>query len=80
MNKSGGSRSEALCRISDEIVAFCEARLIAINDVYLLGAENIIADRLSRAPPDSRDWMLNPAVFDHLRARWSLDVDLLASL
>jgi hypothetical protein len=80
VNKSGGSRSEALCRISAEIVAWCEARSISINAVYLPGAENLIADRLSRAPPDSSDWMLNPEVFNRLRAHWSLEVDLFASL
>lgn len=80
VNKSGGSRSEGLCRISAEIVAWCESRSININAVYLPGAQNIVADRLSRAPPDSSDWMLNPAVFGHLRARWSLQVDLFASV
>jgi hypothetical protein len=80
VNISGGSRSEALCRISAEIIAWCEARSIAINAVYLPGAEYVIADRLSRAPPDSSDWMLNSDVFDHLRARWSLEVVLFASL
>ena len=80
VNKSGGSRSEGLCRISTDIVAWCEARSIVIKAVYLPGTQNVVADRLSRAPPDSSDWMLNPAVFDRLRARWSLEVDLFASL
>ena len=79
VNKSGGSRSEGLCRISSEIVAWCEPRAISINAVYLPGAQNVIADRLSRAPPDSSDWKLNPAIFERLRARWSLKVDLFAS-
>jgi hypothetical protein len=79
VNKSGGSRSEELCRISSEIVAWCEPRAISINAVYLPGAQNVIADRLSRAPPDSSDWKLNPATFELLRARWSLKVDLFAS-
>ncbi len=48
VKKSGGSRSEGLCRISSEIVAGCEPRAISINAVYLPGAQNVIADRLSR--------------------------------
>jgi hypothetical protein len=79
VNKSGGSKSEELCRISSEIVAWCEPRTISVNAVYLPGAQNVIADRLSRAPPDSSDWKLNPATFGLLRAHWSPKENLLAS-
>ena len=48
VNKSGGSTSEGLCRISSEIVAWCEPQGISINAVYLPGAQNVIADRVSR--------------------------------
>jgi len=79
VNNSGGSRSHRLCQISAEIVAWCEQRRITTNAEYLPGAQNLIADRQSRAGTDSSDWQLNPAVFSRLRAHWSLRVDLFAS-
>ena len=79
VNNSGGSRSQRLCRISQEIVAWCEQRFITINAEYLPGTQNVVADRLSRASQDSSDWKLSPSVFSLLRARWSLRVDLFAS-
>lgn len=69
VNNSGGSRFQRLCWISEEIVAWCEQRLITINAEYLRGTQNVVADRLSRAGQDSSDWRLNPSVFSHLRAR-----------
>lgn len=68
VNNSGGSRSQRLCRISQEIVAWCERRSITINAEYLPGTQNVVADRLSRAGQDSSDWKLNPSVFSHLRS------------
>ena len=44
-----------------------------------LGAQKTVEDRLSRAPPDSSDRKLDPALFDRPRVRWSLKVDLFAS-
>jgi hypothetical protein len=38
VNKSGGSRSKALYRISAEIVSWSESQSIAINVVYLPGS------------------------------------------
>ena len=79
VNNAGGSRSQRLCQISAEIVAWCEQRSISINAEHLPGTQNVVADRLSRAGQDSSDWRLNPSIFSLLRARWSLRVDLFAS-
>jgi hypothetical protein len=77
MNKSGGLKSEELRWISSEIVAWCEPRAMSLNAVFLLGAQNTVADQLSRAYPNLSDWKPDPMVFDHLRASWSLNVDLI---
>ena len=79
INKSGGSRSERLCRVSTDIVGWCESRGMSIQAIYLPGALNVFADRLSRDAQDSSDWKLCPSVFSALSRRWNLKVDLFAS-
>ena len=79
VNKSGGTRSEKLRIIASEIVHWCEDRGITLSAVYLPGALNVLADRLSRMRLDASDWKLNPDLFRRLQSLWSPQVDLFAS-
>lgn len=83
VNNSGGSRSGGLCRISAEIIAWCKSRSITINAGECLP---------SRCPKYScRSPVKGPTglkrldaksgrLHKYLIARWSLKVDLFASL
>ena len=76
INKSGGSRSKSLNNIMSSIVGWCEQRNLSIHAIHLPGALNFIADRLSREALDSSSWKLRAPVFESLRSRWDLGVDL----
>jgi hypothetical protein len=79
VNKSGGTRSRNLCSIAARIAEWCEDRLLTVSAVYLPGALNILADRLSRMRPDVSDWMLDQSVFRQLQSIWDPQVDLFAA-
>lgn len=61
------------------IAEWCEDRLLTVSAVYLPGALNILADRLSRMRPDVSDWMLDQSVFRQLQTIWDPQVDLFAA-
>jgi hypothetical protein len=55
--KSGGTHSKNLCTIVARIARWCEDHLLTVSAVYLPGALNILADRLSRMRPNVSDWI-----------------------
>jgi hypothetical protein len=55
--KSGGTHSKNFCAIMARIARWCEDHLLTMSAVYLPGALNILADRLSRMRPNVSDWI-----------------------
>ena len=80
VNKMGGTRSEWLTRLAQEIWEFCLERRLHISAEYIPGSLNGAADSLSREKPDSSDWQLNPETFQSLIEMWGhCQTDLFAS-
>jgi hypothetical protein len=69
INRMGG-RSPHLCRIAEEIHAFCFDRKLLLTAEYLPGVENVVADQLSRIGNDISEQQLNPVIFRLIDRVW----------
>lgn len=67
INNGGGTRSRPLTRLAKRLADWCASKNISVMAIYLPGLQNDIAEKESRERADSSDWMLNPAVFSHIR-------------
>lgn len=80
LNKQGGTRSRALCRIAARIFEWAEVNISSLSAVHLKGEENVKADFLSRRPLLKGEWMLNPGIFAQVIQRFGRPcIDLFAS-
>ena len=78
--RGGGTHNKVLSDISKEIWDYLLAKGITITAEYLPGALNKEADFQSRAVRDSREWKLDPKVFQTICRKWELpDIDLFVS-
>ena len=79
VNRLGG-RSPGLSHIAEQIWKICSHHAVNLQASYLPGAENHLADGLSRASLDRQDYKLNPAIFRLVQLRFGrFSVDLFAS-
>ena len=80
INRSGGTKSFRLNKITKNICDWCDERLITLQAGHVPGITNTIADAESRSRSDSSDWKLRADLFSKICFKWSVDVDLFAAL
>jgi len=68
LNHMGG-RSPPMNNVMCAIHQLCKSSHIQLMATYLPGADNMVADHLSRLWPHHK-WQLSPAMFHHLDQRW----------
>ena len=80
LRRQGGTLSPALNAVAQRILRWAEQLNIVLMPQFVPGRNNVVADALSR--PNQvigSDWVLHQEVFNWLRERWSVTIDLFAS-
>ena len=78
--KMGGTRSQVLVGIAQELWEYALRKEISLTAEYLPGDMNHKADWQSRHFRDASNWKLNPKVFHTLYQLWGpLTIDLFAN-
>ena len=80
LRKEGGTRSPLLNSLAQDILRWAESLSIRLAPQFLPGAQNVLADALSRPHqlPHS-EWSLHRDVFQSLRRLWPVQIDLFAT-
>ena len=76
----GGTRSQLLNSISQRILRWAESLPVVLALQFIMGRNNFIADSLTR--PNQilgSEWTLKAEVFQDLRKRWPVSIDLFAT-
>ena len=76
----GGTFSPVLNKVSQQILRWAELKEISIRSQFVPGRDNVVVGALSR--PNQvigAEWTLQQEVFDWLRKRWPVTIDLFAS-
>ena len=80
LRNQGGTRSQLLNSISQRILQWAESLPVVLAPQFIMGRNNVKADSLSR--PNQilgSEWTLKSEVFQDLRKRWSMSIDLFAT-
>ena len=80
LRKQGGTLSPALSAVAQHILRWAEGLNIILMPQFVPGRNNVVADVLSH--PNQvlgSEWMLHQDVFNWLRQRWPVTIDLFAS-
>ena len=80
LRRQGGTLSPALNAVAQRILRWAERLNIILMPQFVPGRNNVVADALSR--PNQvlgSEWMLHQDVFNWLRQRWPVTIDLFAS-
>ena len=80
LRRQGGALSPALNAVAQRILRWAEWLNIVLMPQFVPGRNNVVADALSR--PNQvlgSEWMLHQDVFNWLRQRWPVTIDLFAS-
>ncbi|XP_066956309.1 uncharacterized protein [Macrobrachium rosenbergii] len=80
LRRGGGVRSVVLNDIAQRILRWTETLQISLRPQFVMGRCNVIADALSR--PNQiigSEWTLDMEVFNKLRRRWPVNIDLFAT-
>ena len=80
LRRQGGTLSPALNSVAQRILRWAEGLNIILMPQFVPGRNNVVADVLSR--PNQvlgSEWMLHQDVFNWLRQRWPVTIDLFAS-
>ena len=70
LNNMGGIKSIACNALAIEIWSWCSRRSIWVFASHLPGAQNTVADRMSRQFNDELEWMLNKQIFHEITYFW----------
>ena len=75
-----GTRSPLLNAIAQRILRWAESRQVTLAPQFIMGCHNVLADSLS-CPNQvlGSEWPLKTEVFQELRKRWPLTIDLFAT-
>ena len=79
LRNQGGTRS-LLNSIAQRILRWSEILPVQLTPQFIIGSHNVLADSLSR--PNQvlgSEWTLKAEVFQELRRRWPVSIDLLAT-
>jgi hypothetical protein len=63
INHQGGTTSDMLSKIAEEMWSLCLKRNIHLRAQHIPGFQNVIADQASRMKLDRHDWKLHPDIF-----------------
>ena len=80
LRKQGGTLSPALNEVAQRILRWAEVQELVLCPQFVMGKNNTVADALSR--PDQilgSEWILHQQVFNDLRKRWPVVIDLFAT-
>ena len=80
LRNQGGTRSAVLNRTAQDLLRWAERHSISLLPQFIMGRNNVLADSLSR--PNQilgSDWTLKLSVFQQLRRRWPVSIDLFAT-
>ncbi|XP_069616119.1 uncharacterized protein [Ranitomeya imitator] len=70
INHQGGTRSEALMSIANDILAIAEEHLLSLSALHVRGIDNSRADFLSRHTLHQGEWVLSRHILDALQVPW----------
>ena len=80
LRKQGGTFSPALNQEAQRILRWAESHRIRLVPQFILGKDNVVADSLSRKDQIiGSEWTLHQSVFDQIRKKWPVMVDLFAT-
>ena len=80
LRNQGGARSQLLNSIAQRILRWAESLPVVLAPQFIMGRNNVLADSLSR--PNQilgSEWTLKAEVFQDLRKRWPVSIDLFAT-
>ena len=78
--ESGGTHSSLLNSIAQRILRWAESLPVLLSPQFIMGKHNVLADSLSRPNQvQGSEWTLNLEVFQELRKRWPVSIDLFAT-
>ena len=80
LRNQGGTRSLSLNSIAQRILRWAESLPVQVTPQFIMGRHNVLADSLSR--PNQvlgSEWTLKIEVFQELRRRWPVSIDLFAT-
>ena len=76
----GGTRSLLLNSIAQRILRWSETLPVQLTPQFIMGRHNVLADSLSRPNQGlGSEWTLKTEVFQELRTRWPVSIDLFAT-
>ena len=80
LRNQGGTRSPLLNSIAQRILRWAESLPVVLAPQFIMGRNNVLADSLSRPNQISgSEWTLKTEVFQDLRKRWPVSIDLFAT-
>ena len=78
--KQGGTRSPVLNSIAQRILSWAESLRIVLAPQFIMGKNNVLADSLSSPNQvQGSEWTLRWEVFQDLRKKWPVMIDLFAT-
>ena len=73
LRKEGGTRSDSLTKIAQEILLRCDDLSVSLLPVHLPGARNVRADALSRHGTTlPGEWVMDPTLLGQIFSQWGL--------
>lgn len=80
INKQGGTHSRALNELTMQLLMWCQEKAICLIARHIVGSLNVLADHLSRAQIDPKEWILSSRVTNEIFRQWGTpQVDLFAN-
>ncbi|XP_077148150.1 uncharacterized protein LOC143808879 [Ranitomeya variabilis] len=80
LNHQGGTRSEALMSIADNILSIAEKHLLSLSALHVRGVDNPKADFLSRHTLRQGEWVLSRRIFLMIVKKWGTpEIDLFST-
>ena len=80
LRNQGGTHSLLLNSIAHRILRWAESLPVLLSPQFIMGRHNVLADSLSRPNQvQGSEWTLKLEVFQELRKRWPVSIDLFAT-
>ena len=80
LKNQGGTRSAILNQTAQELLRLAELHSVTLVPQFIMGRHNVLVDALSHPNQIlSSEWTLKQSVFQQLRKRWPVTIDLFAT-
>ena len=80
LRNQGGTHSSLLNSVAQRILRWAESLPVVLSPQFIMGKHNVLADALSRPNQiQGSEWTLKLEVFQELRKRWPVSIDLFAT-